>query len=416
MRRSYTMLTIALAIFVAFPAGAWAGAPTTETSAATETLLFQANAYGTRVSAGSRILGIPIGLVSLGGECSTEVGHREKSVLSVDSPPLVTTGAINTSADTGGNQASASAHTLDVDLLAGLITGEEVKAVSTTTKDATGLQVSAQGSLLVNAVVAGNAINGTPAPNTTVQLPGFGHVVLNEQFVEAKGNKARLTVNMIHVYITLANPLGIKVGTQIIVSHAETGLTVAPGPGVLDGRAYGVSVEAKVLSIKPIPLVVMPCLGTRRPLAKSIVSVNAPPAVVTGLLEVTAEGTITESLASGETTSTVHSVNLLNGLLTADLVVADAHASTDGTSFTFSDQGSMFLNLSVSDHPEITDSVAPNTRVSITGLGTLWLHRVIQTPNQIEVRMIELIVNVSNEFGLPIGTKIRIAVASASVH
>jgi hypothetical protein len=76
----------------------------------------------------------------------------------------------------------------------------------------------------------------------------------------------------------------------------------------------------------------------------------------------------------------------------------------------------MFVDLHVEGFPDIGDDVPPNTRLRILGLGTLWLHRIIQTSNSIEVRMIELIVTEPNGFGIAVGTNIRVAVASASVH
>ena len=98
------------------------------------------------------------------------------------------------------------------------------------------------------------------------------------------------------------------------------------------------------------------------------------------------------------------------------MVKADAHASNSGGTLTFSDDGSMFVDLHVAGFPDIGDDVPPNTRLHIVGLGTLWLHRVIQTSNSIEVRMIEVIVTEANSFGIAIGTDIRVAVAEASVH
>ena len=76
----------------------------------------------------------------------------------------------------------------------------------------------------------------------------------------------------------------------------------------------------------------------------------------------------------------------------------------------------MFVGLHVTGFPHIGDDVPPNTRLHIVGLGTLWLHRIIQTSNSIEIRMIELIVTEANGFGLSIGTDIQVSVAEASVH
>src|SRR5216117_1069379 len=103
-------------------------------------------------------------------------------------------------------------------------------------------------------------------------------------------------------------------------------------------------------------------------------------------------------------TSTVQAVDVVSELVTASLVKADAHASNIGGTLTFSDTGSMFVDLHVTGFPDIGDDVPPNTRLPNVGLGKLWLHRIIQTSNSIEVRMIELIVTEANGFGISIGT------------
>ena len=82
---------------------------------------------------------------------------------------------------------------------------------------------------------------------------------------------------------------------------------------------------------------------------------------------------------------------------------------------TFDDTGSKFVGLKVSGHPDIHDNVPPNTKVTIAGLGTLWLHRVIKTDSYIEVRMIELVVSEANKYGIKVGTDVRIANAHVSL-
>ena len=85
-----------------------------------------------------------------------------------------------------------------------------MKAVSTTSNDATGLHVSSTGSTFVNLVVGGTAISGTPAPNTVLTLSVgaqvVGTVTLNEQVQSIGASSAALTVNMIHVKLTADIP------------------------------------------------------------------------------------------------------------------------------------------------------------------------------------------------------------------
>ncbi|PYJ18263.1 MAG: hypothetical protein DME96_02865 [Verrucomicrobia bacterium] len=357
---------------------------------------FVADAYGTQANLGNVVVAGKTAVSTL-GPCGTVEPpvHNENTVASTDASPLFTTGVINTTADgttlIGGTlQAMATADVHDANLLitqlGGVITADEVKAVSTTTHDATGFHTSAEGSTFVNLVVAGIPIMGTPPPNTQINLVGFGHVVLNEQITK-------------------------------IVSHASSGLTSGV-EGTLDGQAYGTKATlAHVITSGPSALVNMSCLGTNGHLrTNSVAQVQVPPLFSVGEVVDTAQGTVNSTSAVGEMTSTVQGVDVITGLVTASLVKADAHASNIGGTLTFSDTGSMFVDLHVTGFPNIGDDPPPNTRLHIVGLGTLWLHRVIQTSNNIEVRMIEVIVTEANSFGIPIGTDIQVAVAEASVH
>jgi hypothetical protein len=161
----------------------------------------------------------------------------------------------------------------------------------------------------------------------------------------------------------------------------------------------------------------MGCLGTNGALkTKSIALVQVPPLFSVGEVVDTALGTVNSTSAAGELTSTIQTIDVVSSLVTASLIKADAHATSTGGTFTFSDDGTMFVDLHVAGFPDINDDVPANTRLSIAGLGTLWLRRTIQTPNSIEVRMIEVIVTVANIYGIQIGTDIRVGVAEASVH
>ena len=388
---------------------------------------FVADAYGTQATLGNVFVAGKTAVSTLGpcGIVAPPV-HDENTVASADATPLFTTGVINTTADgntlVGGTlQAMATADVHDASLLitalGGVITADEVKAVSITTHDATGFHTSANGSAFVNLVVAGVPIIGLPAPNTQINLLGFGRVVLNEQITRIRQTSASFTVNMIHVFIDQANILNIPVGTQIIVSHATSGLTSGV-QGTLDGQAYGTKATVvRVVTSGPSALIKMSCLGTNGHLkTNSIAEVQVPPLFSVGEVVDTALGTVNSTSAVGELTSTVQGVDVVTSLVTASLVKADAHASNINGALTFSDDGSMFVDLHVTGFPDIGDDVPPNTRLRILGLGTLWLHRIIQTSNSIEVRMIELVVTEQNGFGIAIGTDIQVAVAEASVH
>ena len=109
----------------------------------------------------------------------------------------------------------------NVSLLSGLITADGVTALASSALSDGAASSNAEGSLLDNLVVNGTSISSDVAPNTRVDLPGVGYVVLNEQIPSGDGvTSSGLTVNMIHV--VLLNALtGAQTG-EIIVGSASS--------------------------------------------------------------------------------------------------------------------------------------------------------------------------------------------------
>ncbi len=399
----------------------------TSVATAAETgFLFSANAYGTQVKVGNLVKSGPTAKSGIGGGCGTTKApqHSENTILSVNLAPTVTTGVIFTTADgivlqNGTQRARATAETYGANLLGGLISADLVKAVSTITHDASGFHTSPAGTQFVNLVVAGNLLGVSTAPNTRIELAGLGYVIINEQIAKTtKGGGKSLTVNGIHVVITQANLLNLKVGTHIIVSHAFSTLSGPGISGTLDGFAYGTNANvANVIISGRTAQVAVGCLGTNGVVkTNQILQVQVPGLVSVGEVVDTAQGSVNGTSATAETTSTIQAVNVLADLVRADVVKADAHASKLNGAVTLSDSGSSFVNLSVEGFANIDANVAPNTKLTIAGLGTLYLHRVIKTQTDIEVRMIELVINQQNTLGIRIGTVVRVAVAHASAH
>jgi hypothetical protein len=401
------------------------------------TIGISGDAYGAFVKVGNTDRVGKTAAIGLGG-CTVNGQalpiHSEDAVASASFPLLnSSTGVIHTEGDAFETSSRLVVRTKadvnDVSLLGGLIAASEVKAVSGTTFDGSRFQTSAEGSAFVSLVVNGLPISGNVPPNTRIALPGLGEVVLNERIEHNEAGSASLTVNMIHVHITQENPFGYPLGTDIVVAHAFSGLQqLNPVIATVDGHAYGSSAKGKIITPVVIRLdsgqsasVSVPCLGTAgETRSKFVASLKAPSdgsVLNATTIRTTARGTVGPSSASAETTATVEAATVLSTIVQATAVKADAQASSSGGSPSFSEAGSSFGSLSVSGHPEIGVDVPPNTQVAIAGLGTLWLHRVIQDSNSIEVRMIELEVTVSgNPFGLAVGTDVRVAVASASVH
>lgn len=373
---------------------------------------FVGDAYATRAKVGSTINSGPTSLVALGCSDNADVLHTN-TLASLNVPTVLSTGVLDTSiATTATPSTVTTADVHDLNVLDGLITATEVKSVSTTSKDASGFHLSSAGSTFANLVVAGVPITVTPAPNTTIALLGVGTVVLNEQIAETHQKAANLTVNMIHVHATLLNG-------DIVVAHAKSGLGKPVQTGLLGGHAYATKADVAggLLISGPTALVGIPCLSTKGNVhTNTLVGITIPGILSSGTATDTAQGMDNSTAATAATTSTIQALNVLSGLVTADVVKAAATATKpSGGTVTLSDAGSSLANLTVAGVPIAADTHA-NTKITLAGL-TVWIHRVIKTGgHNIEVRMIEIVVNGTNTLGLSLGTDIRVAVASAAVH
>jgi hypothetical protein len=385
--------------------------------AATE-LGFAGSAFGTEVSVASTVKSGRSALSTLG--CTSQAGvTHTNSVVSVGLPGVLTSGTVATSAASeqtaAGPASSSSASTEGASLLGGLVSATAIQSVSTTGRSSSThkLGISAAGTQFLNLSVLGVPISGTPKPNTKITLPGVGYVELNQQTGHVSAHKAGLTVIGLHVVVTLSTPLA-PVGTQIIVSDATSSLG-GPVSGLLTGLAYGASanVANTIIAGREFPKS-LGCLGTGGATRSNTgVSIGIPGLLASGTVADTVEGTDNASTVSGEATSTIQGVNLLSGLVTATALKSDVTAS--GSPPTLANH-STFLGLTVAGFPGITDHVAPNTKLSLAGLGTLWLNRQIKTANKITAIMIQLKVTVpGNPLGLVVGTVVNVAYASVGI-
>ncbi len=139
---------------------------------------------------------------------------------------LAATGTGTTSADghrtnTGGIVAVTTAKTEGLNLLDGVVTADAVRARAQTRKEA-GFSTTTDGSGFVNLRVLGQAVaDGTVAPNTKVELPGIGRVILFETRIQRSSDRVSVAVKMIRLVIDEGNERGLPSG-QIIVSSAAS--------------------------------------------------------------------------------------------------------------------------------------------------------------------------------------------------
>jgi len=387
-----------------------------------DTQTYLGTAYGTYAFVGNTILVGQTAPITLAGPCGTSQQplNVTGSGAGVNLPPLVSGGVVNTDVSSASQQAQAVADTASISLVGGFITAQEIKAVSTTTIDSHGVfHVSAAGSTVSNLVVFGHVYNGSIPANTRINIPLLGYVVLNEQTSNIGSSTATLTVNMVHVHVTVVNLLGLQVGTEIIVSNATSGMVNVFAPGIISGQSYGTQVIGTLLASAPTAPESLPCFGTAgQVLTNNLASVDLPSILTTGTVTDTVESNLTLSLSSGQNTSVVQGLNLLNGLITASVMRAQVNAVINDSYNYILNGVDSFVGISVSGHPEISDNVAYNTSVSLAGLGTLYLKRIINNapyPHTVEVRSLELVVNQNNSYGLPIGLDVIVGDAQIQI-
>lgn len=386
-------------------------------SASAQQYALKAHAYGTRVLVGKTVRSGPSALVSLG--CTSSVGVRHtNTAASVNVPHAIATGTIDTVAMSKaiktGIASRGSATTQDANLLNGLITATTVRAVSTTKHNtSTGaFSETPAGTTFVNLVVNGHKIGGTPAANTKIALPGVGYVILNQETFSTGGASPGLTVIGIHLVVTHTSNSAVA-GTQVFVSVANSSIS-GPEAGLLHGLAFGTSAVAghTVIAGDSFPES-LGCLGTNGATeTNSGASVNVPDVLRTGTITDTAYGTETATEVFGKMTSTVHHLNLLGGKVTATAIRAKVTAN--GNPPTLGDHSS-FVDLKVQGAPNLGGNPAPNTKIPLSGYGTLWLHRRIKTSSGIKVIMIQLVITKTNPAKLPIGATIDVGYAGVGV-
>lgn len=355
-------------------------------------------------------------LSSLG--CTSQAGvTHSNSVASVGASGLASTGVVTTSVQskgTGSGPATVSTTTVaGVSLLGGLVGATALKSVSTTSLNTTTgkYSTSASGTTFTGLTVEGLPIVVSPAANTKLSLPGVGYVELNQQSSKIGKSQASLRVIAIHVVVTISTPLA-PVGTNIEIGFASSGLAGAV-QGLLTGLAYGahanVGNHVTVGSLFPEGL---SCTGTHgTTVTNPGGSLNIPGIASGGAVVDSVSGSTAKPDAHAS--STIANLNLLSSLIKAGTIKADVTAKGNPPSYT---DNSSFAGLSVSGFPGLGDSVKPNTKLSLAGIGTLWLHRVQKFKHEIQVTMIQVDVTASgNPLGLSVGTKINIGYAKAGI-
>lgn len=118
----------------------------------------------------------------------------------------------------GADVARTTAQIATINLLGGIVSVGAIQAVAQSSVTNGVTTISTDGSGFTGLTVAGVTIPLNTPPNTTLPLPGIGSVTINEQIVKPTS----VVVNGLHLKVTTLNLLGLPVGSEIILAHADS--------------------------------------------------------------------------------------------------------------------------------------------------------------------------------------------------
>lgn len=377
--------------------------------------------YGTiNTGLGSTSLG-PVTPVS--ASCLLTANHASYGILEFSQPPYVSIGATvdsyTATRDSQNATMQAVAETSSVNLLNGLISATLVHEVGNTSATTSSLSASGDGTQIVGLTVAGIAYAVTPAPNTRIDLPGVGYVILNEQQITQDGNSVNIKSAGIDLNVTVGNPLGLNPGSQIFVSRAESSFSRTAAAGTVVAGAFGPYAHgfsgSFVASSGPWAAAGIPCGGGT---GHDAIAYSQSPVFTTGAITTDAAGQITPTGSNASASASISNTNILQGLITIDLITAKSAASLSGGVPTSSGSTSL-VNAVVAGTPVAVNPGA-NTSVNLAGLGYVILNE--QTGNATsstvsqQTNSIDLYVTIApNQYNMPIGSQVIVGNATTQL-
>jgi hypothetical protein len=416
MNRKLTAILVGAAI-----SGMAAPLTAAPASAASPTLGAAASAYGSYVVVGGVVRSGPTALAII--SCTTAFGRATAGSAAAGDVPAGSVGATRTSASTSksatGHSSRGSSTTSGVNLMRGLVRADSVTSTSSAVRTTAGTLSGSGLSQLAGLKVGGRALNSTPAPNSAITLrtssgAPLATVYLNQQSKTVVGNELRVATTALRVVVTGSNSLGLPVGSRMDIGVSRATLT-GPVSGLVGGLGYATSASYPdgAASSSRTALAGVPCTGGSG--QATLATATVPGLVSTGTTSTDVLSTITSTSRRSYARNTIQAPRVLGGLISADSVVAETSArqSSVGAAPVFTDT-SRFVGLRITGLPAVSASVAPNTVLTVPGVGRVTLHKVVRTPRSIEVVMIEVVTD-RVRGTLPTGSVVRIGSSVTSL-
>jgi hypothetical protein len=395
-----------------------AGTLTTASSPASAATLptvgYVAQSYGSYISLGAGA--VRSGPTSLAQLACTTVAPQSTtgSAAALAVPKVGTVGAVTTSARTYATtttkNSSSTSKVAGVSLLGGIVRADAITSSTSASIDSAGRLASSHASNIVGLVVNGRSVAAAAPANTQIPLSfggtRYGTVYVNQQYGSKVGNEYRATTTAIQVNISGTNPLGLPSGTVIQVGFSRAHITQAVR-GLVGGLGYSTAANLAngTVASSPQAAASAPCAGGTS--SATIASVTIPSLASTGTTQTRTSAQVTSTARSVSVADDTADINVLAGTITARAVNARTSVAQTGTATPSRVDGSGFLGLQVKGFPAIKDNVAPNTVVTVPGLGKVTFHKVVRTPQAVQVTMIEIVL-AAPKGSLAAGSVVRI--------
>ena len=389
---------------------------------------FRGDAYATFGNARSGQTAASLGRSAF-VSCACEGTNGKTKTVEVSN---ISAGKVLTAADTQSSvstQKTANSATVQnsttvsgLNALNGLITGGTITAAAEVDASSSSMTSSSSNSVFDNVVIAGQSVPSDTPPNTVRQLPGIGTVTINK--VTTKGHfrtSGSITVEMLVIDVKTKNNLGLKVGSEIVIAHANAGYDRTAPADVFGGQAYAATGNDALGSdlendIGKSALVNIGCQGTNGKTETNSISSSKTSGTLTFQDGSTTAFAGPEGGAEvARTTAQVGNLNLIGGLVTVESLqaVAQDSISSDVVETTSTD-GSGFNGLMVAG-VQIPLNTPPNTSIPLPGIGTLVVNeQIVKKNGNVTVNGLHITVSTANTQGLAVGSELIVAHASAS--
>lgn len=268
--------------------------------------------------------------------------------------------------------------------------------------------------------IAGLSLPLHIAPNTQLELPGLGKIVLNEQI---RFNTNPVTtyaeVNMVDITLEPGNLLHQPLGTHIIIGHSISSDTIVSVLAAMQAHAYGLATKLGVgslahMSFGPVPNTEIGCLGgTHSTTAAQLALGNL---VDAGVADTHATGILDEARSTAEVFATekIANLSLLDGLIKVGLIQERAHAIYSNKSVK-SDGDFETLNLTVGGARLLSLMHKPNIRLNLADLGYVIVNEIEPGSNGYTINALDIHVTMQNKWHLAVGLRIIVGHVDASI-